>query len=186
MSALLIGIAFGWFLERAGMGNANKLAGQFYFTDLTVLKVMFSAIVTAALGVFWLSRLGMLDINSIAVPPTYLIPQAIGGLVFGIGFVTAGLCPGTSCVAAATGRRDGLAVIVGMLFGVFAFAEILPRFTTFYNATSRGNLTLDQLTGLSRSTITFLLTSIALLAFVGAEILERRAQPAAEQEKVLA
>ena len=30
--ALVIGIGFGWFLERGGLGNARKLAGQFYFT----------------------------------------------------------------------------------------------------------------------------------------------------------
>ena len=46
-SALGIGAAFGWTLERAGLGNARKLAGQFYGTDFTVVKVMFSAIVTA-------------------------------------------------------------------------------------------------------------------------------------------
>ena len=54
--ALVLGFLFGWFLEQGGLGNARKLAGQFYFTDLTVFKVMFSAIVTAALGVFWLDR----------------------------------------------------------------------------------------------------------------------------------
>src|SRR4051812_25870598 len=52
--ALLIGIAFGWFLERSGMGSAKKLAAQFYLRDLTVFKVMFTAILTAMLGVFWL------------------------------------------------------------------------------------------------------------------------------------
>ena len=48
--AVLIGFGFGFVLERAGFGRANKLAGQFYGTDMTVLKVMFSAIVTAMLG----------------------------------------------------------------------------------------------------------------------------------------
>ena len=32
-------------LERAGFGRADKLAAQFYLRDLTVFKVMFSAIV---------------------------------------------------------------------------------------------------------------------------------------------
>ena len=102
-AALPIGFAFGWFLERGGLGNARKLAGQFYLTDLTVFKVMFSAIVTAALGVFWSERIGLLDLSQVAVPPTFIMPQLIGGLVFGVGFITGGLCPGTSCVAAASG-----------------------------------------------------------------------------------
>ena len=33
---LAIGVAFGVALERAGLGNARKLTGQFYLTDLTV------------------------------------------------------------------------------------------------------------------------------------------------------
>src|SRR5262249_49514019 len=113
-SALVIGAAFGWTLERAGLGNAPKLAAQFYLTDLTVIKVMFTAIVTAMLGAFWLGRIGMLDFSRVYVPETFLAPQIVGGLVFGAGFALAGLCPGTSCVAAATGRTDGMMVVAGM------------------------------------------------------------------------
>src|SRR5687767_8057821 len=104
--AMLIGIAFGWVLERSGMGSARKLAGQFYLRDLTVFKVMFTAIVTAMLGVFWLGWLGFVDISRIYVPETFILPQLVGGLIFGAGFAIAGLCPGTSCVSAATGRAD--------------------------------------------------------------------------------
>ena len=119
--AVLLGIAFGWVLERGGMGNARKLAGQFYFTDLSVLKLMFSAILTAMLGLFWLSWAGLLDLSRVYVPETFIVPQIVGGLIFGVGFATGGLCPGTSCVAAATGRRDGIALVLGMLAGVFVF-----------------------------------------------------------------
>ena len=79
IAAVLIGIAFGWCLERAGMGSARKLAGQFYLTDLTVFKVMFSAIITAMLGAFWLGRLGVLDLSRVYVPETYVLPQLVGG-----------------------------------------------------------------------------------------------------------
>ncbi|MGH7470934.1 MAG: YeeE/YedE thiosulfate transporter family protein [Longimicrobiales bacterium] len=172
--ALPIGFAFGWFLERGGMGNARKLAGQFYLTDLTVFKVMFSAIVTAALGAFWLSRIGWLDLSRITVPPTYLVPQLLGGLIFGVGFVTGGLCPGTSCVAAASGRADGLALIGGMLSGVLLFGELLPRFERFYGSTSRGPQTLTDVLPLSHGAIVFLIVAIALTCFVVAEAIERR------------
>src|SRR4051812_37854809 len=111
IAALLIGVAFGFVLERAGLGNARKLAGQFLLTDLTVFKVMFSAIVTAMLGTFWLSRAGLIDLAAIYVPDTFLPSQIVGGLVFGAGFAIAGLCPGTSCVSAASGRGDGVAVV---------------------------------------------------------------------------
>jgi hypothetical protein len=173
--ALALGVAFGFALERAGLGSARKLAGQFYGRDLTVLKVMFSAIVTAALGVFWLSRLGLLDASEVFVPPTYLLPQAVGGAVFGVGLVAAGLCPGTSCVAAATGRRDGVAVVGGMLAGVLLFAEAFPLLAGFYDSTPRGTLTFPALLHVSPAVMTAALVAMALGMFAVAERWERRA-----------
>ena len=78
-AAFVIGVAFGWTLERAGLGSAPKLARQFYLSDLTVFKVMFSALVTAMLGAFWLGRLGVIDFSAIYVPETFLLPQLVGG-----------------------------------------------------------------------------------------------------------
>jgi hypothetical protein len=173
--ALALGVAFGFALERAGLGSARKLAGQFYGRDLTVLKVMFSAIVTAALGLFWLGRLGLLDASRVYVPQTWLLPQAVGGAVFGVGLVAAGLCPGTSCVAAATGRRDGLAVVGGMLAGVLLFAEAFPLLARFYDSTPRGTLTFPNLLHLPPAVATAALVAMALGAFAAAERWERRA-----------
>jgi hypothetical protein len=59
--APIVGFGFGWFLERGGLGYAPKLAGQFYFTDFTVFKVMFTALVTAMLGAIWLERSVVVD-----------------------------------------------------------------------------------------------------------------------------
>jgi uncharacterized protein len=174
IAAVAVGLVFGWFLERGGLGNARKLAGQFYLTDFTVLKVMFSAIVTAMLGLFWLSWAGLLDLTRIYVPETFIIPQLVGGVVFGAGFVLAGLCPGTACVATVTGRRDGLAVVGGMLAGVFVFAELFPLLRGFQESTSRGPLTIPQALGLSQGAAVFAIVSLALCAFVIAERLENR------------
>jgi hypothetical protein len=172
--ALIIGFVFGWFLERGGLGNARKLAGQFYLADMTVLKVMFSAIVTAMLGSFWLARLGLLDLTQVFVPATYVLPQIAGGLIFGVGFVVGGLCPGTSCVAAATGRKDGLAVMAGMCAGILLFGIAFPWLATFYAATPLGDATLPALLGVSRGTVVFVITVLAIGAFAGATRLERR------------
>ena len=172
--ALTIGIAFGWTLERAGLGSARKLVGQFYLNDLTVFKVMFSAIVTAMLGVFWLSRLGIIDLGQIYVPETFTVPQLAGGLVFGIGFVVAGLCPGTSCVAAATGRGDGVATVLGMFMGVLATGLVLPRFAALYASTPRGRFTLPEALHLSYGTVVLLIVLIALGGFAVAGRIEGR------------
>jgi uncharacterized membrane protein YedE/YeeE/rhodanese-related sulfurtransferase len=169
LAALCIGTAFGWALERAGLGSARKLMGQFYLTDLTVFKVMFSAIATAMLGAFWLARLGLLDLSRVYVPETYLWPQLVGGLVFGLGFALAGLCPGTSCVAAATGRGDGVSVVGGMFFGVLVTGLSFDRVQAFYATGARGSFTLPQLLGLSDGTIVAAIVAIALAAFWAAE-----------------
>jgi uncharacterized membrane protein YedE/YeeE len=173
--AVAIGFAFGFALERAGLGDARKLAGQFYLTDLTVLKVMFSAIVTAMLGAFWLGRLGVLDLSRVYVPETSLWPQLAGGLLFGAGFVGAGLCPGTSCVAAATGRGDGLLVMVGMFAGVLTTGLAFASLRGFYESTARGSLTWPQLLHVPYGVVVCAVVAMALAVFRVAEIVERRA-----------
>ena len=173
--AVAIGIAFGWTLERTGLGSARKLAGQFYFTDLTVFKVMFSAIVTAMLGAFWLARLGLLDLSRVYVPETFLVPQLVGGLIFGIGFAIGGLCPGTSCVAAATGRVDGLVVVIGMFCGVLAMGSATASLARFFEATARGSLTLPQVLHLPYGAVVLAVVLMALAGFRVAERIERRA-----------
>lgn len=174
IAALLIGIAFGWFLERSGMGSAQKLAGQFYLRDLTVFKVMFTAIITAMLGVFWLGRIGVLDVDRIFVPETWILPQLVGGIVFGAGFAVAGLCPGTSCVAAATGRIDGIAVIAGMFAGILGTGLVFNRLEGFYLSMPRGVFTLPQLLNVSEGAVVFALVLFALAGFKVAEVIERR------------
>jgi uncharacterized membrane protein YedE/YeeE len=173
--AVTIGIAFGWALERAGLGDARKLAGQFYLTDLTVLKVMFSAIVTAMLGAYWLARLGVLDLSRVYVPETFLLPQLVGGVLFGVGFAIAGLCPGTSCVAAATGKGDGAMVMLGMFAGVLVTGLGFNTLWDFYDSTSRGALTLPQLLHVPYGVLVAGVVAMALLAFRFAEHVEQRA-----------
>ncbi len=99
-----IGFFFGFVLENAGFGNSRKLAAQFYFHDMTVLKVMFGAIVTAMVLIFITVGLGILDFNQLWVNPTYLASAIVGGLIMGVGFIVGGYCPGTSLVAMATPR----------------------------------------------------------------------------------
>lgn len=169
-----IGAAFGMALEQAGLGSARKLAGQFYLRDFTVLKVMFSAIVTAMLGAFWLGRLGLIDLAGLYVPETYLAPQIVGGLIFGAGFVLSGLCPGTACVAAATGRGDGLAVMGGLLGGVLLTGLAMPILQPFYVSTAKGAFTLPQLTGAPYGVVVAGVAIVAVALFAAVERFEAR------------
>lgn len=175
--ALALGGAFGWALERAGMGSARKLSGQFLLTDFTVLKVLFSALVTAMLGVFWFARLGLVDVSAVAIPETFVGPQLVGGAIFGLGFAIAGLCPGTSCVAAASGRGDGLAAVAGFLAGTFAVGALfsrLPLARDFFDSGRRGVWTLPDALEISYGSTALGVVGLALGAFWVAERLEKR------------
>ena len=175
LQAVAIGIAFGFVLERAGLGDARKLANQFYAADFTVLKVLFSAIVTAMLGLFWLGRWGVLDVSRVFVPETHVAPQLLGGLLFGAGFAVAGLCPGTSCVAAASGRGDGVAVMGGMLAGVLVTGLAFNALRPFYDGTAYGALTLPRLLDVRGGVVMLAIVMLAMLAFAVAEKVETRA-----------
>ncbi len=170
--AFAVGIGFGFFLERAGFGSARKLAAQFYLTDLTVFKVMFSAVITALLGMFWLSWMGFLDLSRVHVLPSYPLPQAVGGFIFGFGFVAGGYCPGTACVAASTGKLDSLVHIAGMTTGILLFGELFPLLSGFYQSNSLGEITLSDLLGLPSNVMVFLLVALAVMGFAAAGRIE--------------
>ena len=172
--AFLLGLGFGFFLERAGFGSARKLAAQFYLYDMSVFKVMFTAIVTALLGVTYLGWLGWLDLDLVYLVPTHLGPQIVGGLVLGVGFVIGGYCPGTSVAALATGRIDAVVYALGIFAGTFAYAEVYPAIKGFVNADAMGQVTLPEVSGLPWGLVVFAVVVIAVVGFWGATLVERR------------
>ncbi|MCX6551906.1 MAG: YeeE/YedE thiosulfate transporter family protein [Acidobacteria bacterium] len=177
--AFFIGIGFGFFLERAGFGSARKLVSQFYLNDLAVFKVMFTAIVTAMLGVTYLGWIGWLDLSLVYLVPTYLMPQMVGGLVLGVGFVVGGYCPGTSVAATATGRIDGLVYGLGIFAGMFTFAELFPWLKGFYQAGSGEATTIPGAFGIPYGIVVFAVVLMAVGGFYGAGLLEKKFAAAA-------
>lgn len=171
--AFLIGIGFGFFLERAGFGSARKLTAQFYFKDLSVLKVMFTAIVTAMTGLYLVSRFGLVDLSQVHLTPTLLLPQIVGGLLLGVGFVIGGYCPGTSVVSAATGRLDAVVFLGGMLAGLLGFGEIYPVIAKWTTVTSCGVVTLPAFLQMPYGVVVLAVVVMAIGAFVAAEWAEK-------------
>lgn len=169
-----IGFFFGFVLENAGFGNSKKLAAQFYFRELTVLKVMFGAIVTAMVLIFLAVGLGILDFNQLWVNPTYLASGIVGGLIMGVGFIIGGFCPGTSLVAMATAKLDGLFFVLGVLFGIFAFGETVEYYWDWWNnAGYMGRVTIPEWLGVPAGVVVAGVVLMALFMFWGAEQLER-------------
>jgi hypothetical protein len=172
--AVLLGLGFGYCLERAGFGSARKLTAVFYLFDMSVVKVMFTAIVTAMVGLFVLSAIGLLDLSGLYLEPTSYAAQLLGGLVFGAGFIIGGYCPGTSIAAMATGKKDGAAFALGMLGGVMAYAEFTPGLDAWIKVTSQGELTLPSLTGISMGWWTLAFVAFLLAAARGMDWLQHR------------
>lgn len=172
--AFLIGGGFGFFLERAGFGSGRKLASQFYFTDLSVLKVMFTAIVTAMVGITVLSQLGFVDLSLVSLKETRLLANLVGGLVLGVGFVIGGYCPGTSLVAAATGRIDALIYLGGLFAGMFVVGFAWPAIQPIAESASLGKVTLPAFFHIPYGLIVLGVCLMAVGMFLAAEWAEMK------------
>lgn len=177
LSALLIGMAFGYVLEQAGFSSSRRLAGLFYGYDFTVLRVFFTAAITAMAGTLLLGYAGILDLDLVYVNPTFLWPAVVGGVVMGLGFVLGGYCPGTSVCAAAIGKTDALVFVAGGFLGVFGYGEVYPAIAGFVNGSALGPIRVYDSVGLSRGLFAFLLTAGALGAFAFTSWLERKLHP---------
>lgn len=132
-AALIIGFFFGLALERAGFGSSRRLAGIFYFKDMAVLKVMFTALLTAMLGLSLCIESGLIDpASELYFMKTYYGAYKVAGLIFGIGFVMGGWCPGTAAVGLASGKTDALVFLIGAGLGSILFNELFPILKPLY------------------------------------------------------
>ena len=167
--ATLVGIAFGFWLERAGFGSSRRLAAIFYFRDFAVLKVMFTAIVTALVGLQVLAAAGLVEVGALYRMGTFVWPQVVGGLLFGAGFVMGGWCPGTALVGLAAGRLDALVFLAGGMAGSLLFAQAFPALRGFVASGACGVVTLPESFGLSPAVVVGLVLAMAAGAFAAVE-----------------
>ena len=177
--ALIVGIAFGWILQRAGFGSARILMAQFYLTDLRLLRVLFTAILTAMVGLWVLTCIGFLDWTGLFRSATAVWPQALGGLVFGAGFVLGGYCPGTTVVAIISGRWDGLACLLGLVVGSVLVGFASPWLDPWMQAHAIGTVTLPQALHLSTGWVVLGVTVMGVAVLIGADWFEARRAGAA-------
>jgi len=175
LTGIVFGFLFGFVLERAGFGNARKLAGQFYLTDMTVFKVMFTAILVAMVGLFSLQAVGLANLSMMWINPTFLPAQAVGGFLLGVGFIMSGLCPGTSVVSMVSGRIDAWVTFAGIFVGIALFTltvDWFPGLLSLYYAGSGEVSLLPQVLGIPPLALVLLMVLGATAAFFGAEKIE--------------
>lgn len=165
ITALLVGLAFGFWLERAGFGSSRKLAAVFYLRDIAVVQVMFTAVATAAFGLTALDAAGLFDASRVYRMETLLGPQIVGGLIFGAGFAIGGWCPGTALVGLASGKLDALAFVGASLLGSLAYAFAWPRLAPLQDVGACGIVTLPELLHLSPLAVGAGVAVAAVVAF---------------------
>jgi uncharacterized membrane protein YedE/YeeE len=180
--AIPIGFVFGFALFHAGFTDGRRIAWAFYFKDVGVPVVMFSAIVTGMLGLWGLSLAGFLDITQVYLLPTFLMPMAIGGILFGLGMVIGGYCPGTAVASVATGKIDALVFIVGFLLGSLLFGDLFPVWGDFYNSDFMGVVRLDQALGIELGTAVLAVVVVAIAGSLAMRWMQQRFWPTAEED----
>ncbi len=172
--ALLLGVAFGFILEASGFSSSRNIVGVFYGYNFVVLRVFFTAVIVAMVGLIYFDYFGWLDLSQIFILPTYLAPMITGGVIMGLGFILGGFCPGTSFTAIAIGKMDGLVFTIGLYLGIYAFSLGYPLYSDFYNSGDMGNVTLMDVTGISSQWFAFGFVVIALSAFWVTMLIEKR------------
>jgi 3-mercaptopyruvate sulfurtransferase SseA len=172
--ALVIGGGFGFALERAGFSSSRRLAGVFYFTDMAVVKVMFTALITAMLGLSYLMAFGWMQLDEVFLMPTIYGAQIVGGLLFGVGFVMGGWCPGTAAAGLAAGRVDALVFLLGAIGGSMVFNEAFPLIRPLYMLGDQGAQLVYETVGMSRNGFILLFTLMGVAAFWLSEWAEKK------------
>jgi hypothetical protein len=174
-AGLFAGVLFGFALESAGFSSPRKLTAQFRLSDWSVIKVMFTAVVVCAIGLYLAEMVGLVASNGLFVPTVYLGAIALGGLMIGAGFAMGGYCPGTAAVALASGRVDAIAFILGMVAGTAVFAALFEPLKGFYlSGQGPQGQTLMDLTGLPEWLILLALVGAAFGAFKAGNHFEKK------------
>lgn len=141
---LLFGIVFGFLLQKGGVTRYDVIAGQLRLMDFTVLKVMLSAVIVGMIGLHIMKGLGWVEPRPKAGSWG---KNAVGGLIFGLGFALLGYCPGTIVGAMGNGYLDAMtAGLAGILAGAALFAALYPRLKEgILKRGSFGDMTLPRL-----------------------------------------
>lgn len=144
MLGLVVGILFGFLLQKSGVTTYDVILNQLLLTDFTVVKVMLSAVITGMIGVHALKSLGMVRLHP---KPGSVGATVIGGLLFGVGFAALGYCPGTISGAIGQGSLDALVGGTGgIMLGSWLFATFYPKLQKpILSRGDFGELTLPEL-----------------------------------------
>lgn len=161
---LITGILFGLILQRSGILNYGKQVGALRLIDMTVFKLMLTAIVVGSIGIYLFKDLGVITLS---LKATSIGAQVVGGLIFGVGWALLGYCPGISAGALGEGRVDAFWGILGMLFGGAVYAIIYPAMKKYIISIGQfGKISLPQILGINHWIVIIIIGILTILLFV--------------------
>ena len=163
--ALVLGIFFGFSLNKAGLTKYHKIVNVFRLTDMAVLKFMMTALIVSMTGLYLLRGLGLVTFPNI--PATYLVGNVVGGLIFGVGMSLTGFCPGTCAAGSGEGKLDYLIPgLLGFLVGAIIFGltyqSVFPAISAIANA---GNIVIPDVLDVSPFLTVFVFALMSLFLF---------------------
>jgi thiosulfate/3-mercaptopyruvate sulfurtransferase len=170
----LVGVAFGYFLEVAGLGSSRRLTAVFYFRDMAAAKVMVTAVVTAMVGHGLLVGWGWLNPEDVHGLETYWTAQIVGGLILGAGIVIGGWCPGTAIIGAVSAKLDALVFLGGAILGSIVFNEAFDLIEPIHDGYGAGLVFVHESLGLQRPAVVLLCCLLAVGSLAGMTRLETR------------
>ena len=166
---LITGIGFGFLLQKGRVAKYQTIMGQLLLKDWTACKVMLTASVTGAIGVYFLVERGTASLDIWPFQPAAMV---FGAILFGIGIAILGYCPGTGMAGAGEGSQDAMVGVLGMIAGAGVFVvgfNVLEPLALFLG--DLGKLTIPAILGISPWII---LTVYALGALVVFWLVDRR------------
>jgi uncharacterized membrane protein YedE/YeeE len=126
---LALGSVFGFILSRSGAADYDFIQAMFLFENMQLYGIIGTAVVLTAPGVWLLKRRGRTLLGrrlEIELKPLHR-GNVAGGVLFGIGWSLAGMCPGPILVNVGEGKVYALAALAGALTGAGAFGALYDR-----------------------------------------------------------
>lgn len=172
VKAITVGFFFGWALNKAGLTHYARIVNVYRFRDMTVMRFMLAALVVG--GVLIQAGIDLGFTKAAPVPPTALVANLVGGIVFGIGMATAGYCPGTIAAEAGEGRWDAwIGGLGGLVFGAIVFGLAQPAIMPSLSRVGAwGRVTIPALLGASPWLVLLVFAEVVAILFL---LLRKRA-----------
>jgi uncharacterized membrane protein YedE/YeeE len=166
VNAMVLGLLFGWSLHKAGLTHYARIVNVYRFRDMTVMRFMLTALVVGGFAIQAGIDLGFAA--SAPIPPTSILANVVGGVVFGVGMATAGYCPGTVVAEAGEGRLDAwVAGLAGLIVGAVVFGLLQPSIMpALARVGALGRVTFASLTGASPWLVLLVFAQVVVLELI--------------------